>query len=122
MALLFMSTGVYVDDTLCVFNNENEALLFVNFLNSQHPNIKFTKEKETNRSYAFLDVSIDNNDSKTFTGLLTNLFSFISFSYKVGLIRTRVDRAYDINNSLLLFNNDVKNLHIYLKGINLLNI
>ena len=36
---------------------------------------------------------------KTFTGLLTNYFSFTSYSYKVGLIRTLVDRAYKINNT-----------------------
>ena len=35
----------YIDNTFCVFNNENEAPLFFNFLNSQHPNIKFTMEK-----------------------------------------------------------------------------
>ena len=54
---------------------------------------------------------------KTFTGLLTNFFSFTSFSYKVGLIRTLVDRAYKINNSLLSFNKDVKKLtHIFKKN------
>ena len=114
----------YVDDTFCVFNSENEAKLFFDFLNSQHPNIKFTMEKETNKILAFLDVCIDNNDpsclktstyhKKTFTGLLTNFFSYTSFSYKVGLIRTLVDRAYKINNSLLSFNNDIKKLtHIF---------
>ena len=115
----------YIDNTFCVFNNENEAPLFFNFLNSQHPNIKFTMEKETNRILSFLVVYIDNNDpsclktsvyrKKTFTGLLTNFFSFISFSYKVGLIRTLVDRAYRINNSLQPFNNDVKKLTPILK-------
>ena len=69
-------------------------------------------------------MCIDNNDpsclkastirKKTFTGLLINFFSFNSFSYKVELIRTLVDRAYKINNSLLSFNNDVKKLtHIF---------
>ena len=69
-------------------------------------------------------MCIDNNDppclktstyrKKTFIGLLTNFFSFTSFSYKVGLIRTLVDRAYKINNSLLSFNNDVNKLtHIF---------
>ena len=117
----------YVDDVFCVFDNENDAELFFDFINSQHPNIKFTIEKETNKVLAFLDVCIDNNDpsclktstyrKKTFTGLLTNFFSFTSFSYKVGLIRTLVDRAYKINNSLLSFNNDVKKLtHIFKKN------
>ena len=96
----------YVDDIFCVFDNENDAKLFFDFINSQHLNIKFTIEKETNKVLAFLDVCIDNNDpsrlktstyrKNTFTGLLTNFFSFTSFSYKVGLIRTLVDRAYKI--------------------------
>ena len=114
----------YVDDTFCVFNTENEAKLFFDFLNSQHPNIKFTMEKETNNILSFLDMCINNGDpsclktstyrKKTFTGLLTNFFSFTSFSYKVGLIRTLMDRAYKINNSLLSFNTDIKKLtHIF---------
>ena len=41
----------YVDDSFCVFNTENEALLFFEFLNSQHPNIKFTIENETERDF-----------------------------------------------------------------------
>ena len=85
--------GRYVDDTFCLFNNEHEALLFFEFLNSQHDSIKFTMEKENNNSLAFLDVLINNKDptnlitsvyrKKTFTGLLTNFFSFTSFSYKL---------------------------------------
>ena len=112
----------YVDDIFCVFDNENDAKLFFDFINSQHPNIKLTIEKETNKVLAFLDVCIDNDPSclktstyrkKTFTGLLTNFFSFTS-SYKVELTRTLVDRAYKINNSLFSFNNDVKKLiHIF---------
>ena len=47
---------------------------------------------------------------KTFTGLLTNFYSFTSYSYKIDLIRTLVDRAYKINNTLAKFDDDVKNL------------
>ena len=57
----------------------------------------------------FLDVLVDDNDpnssltsvyrKKTFTGLLTNHFSFTSYSYKVGLIKTLVDKAYKINDT-----------------------
>ena len=69
---------------------------------------------------SFLDVYINNNDpcnlfmsvyrKKTFTGLLTNFYSFTSHSYNIGLILTLVDRAYKINNTLAKFNDDVKNL------------
>ena len=110
----------YVDDTFCLFNNEQDALVFFDFLNSQHPNIKFTMEKESNKMLAFLDVCISNKDpcnlltsvyrKITFTGLLTNFYSFTSYSYKIGLIHTLVDRAYKINNTLAKFNDDVKKL------------
>ena len=115
----------YVDDTFCLFNIEHEALLFLQYLNSQHENIRFTMGKEFNRTLAFLDVCINNKDpsclitsvyhKKTFTGLLTNFFSFTSFSYKLGLIRTLLDRAYKINNTPLAFNEDAKKLSYTLK-------
>ena len=47
---------------------------------------------------------------KTFTGLITNFYSFTSYSYEIGLIRTLFDRAYKSNNTLAKFNDDVKNL------------
>ena len=49
----------YVDDTFCLFNNEKDALLFFDFANTQHTNIKFTMEKESNMMLAFLDVYIN---------------------------------------------------------------
>ena len=60
-----------VDDTFCLFNNEHEALLFFEFLNSQHNNIRFTMEKETNNTLAFLDVFISNKDP---TNLITSVY------------------------------------------------
>ena len=46
----------YVDDTLADFNNEQDSLNVLNFLN-RHPNIKFTIEKQINHSIAFLVYS-----------------------------------------------------------------
>ena len=44
-----------------------------------------------------------------------NYFSFTTFSYKIGLVRTLVaDRVYKIKNSWLGFHNDIKNLTIIL--------
>ena len=71
-------------------------------------------EKKVNHKSPFLDVLIDNNNpnfsltsvyrKKSFTGLLTNYFNFTSYSsYKVDLIKTLVDRAYNINNTWLGF-------------------
>ena len=53
---------------------------------------------------AFLDVLVNNNPlnlqltpvlrKKTFTGLLTNCFSFTSFSYKIGLVKGLQDQQF----------------------------
>ena len=67
-------------------------------------------DTESNRCLPFLDVQIDNNSQSVitkvyrksiFTGLLTNFYSFTFFSYKLGLVfvRTRIDRAFKINNT-----------------------
>ena len=40
----------YVDDTFCLFHSENDALLFFHYINSRHPNIRFTMEKEADHS------------------------------------------------------------------------
>jgi len=73
-----------------------------------------------NHQLPFLDVLIDNGQSefpvtsvfrkKTYTGLLTNFFSFTPSSYKLGLLRTLVDRAFKINNTWKGFNKDINQL------------
>ena len=83
-------------------------------------------EKKTHRKLPFLDVLVDNNDpnslltrvyrKKTFPGLLTNYFSFTSYSYKVGPIRTLVDKAYKINNTWFGLHEDITKLMDILKN------
>ena len=60
-------------------------------------------EKEVDNKLAFSDVLVNNNPlnlqtsvfrKKTFMGLLTNYFSFTSFSYKMGVVRTLVERGF----------------------------
>ena len=51
----------YVEDTFCLFHSENDALLFFNYINSRHPNTRFTKEKEIDHKIPFLDVLINND-------------------------------------------------------------
>ena len=75
----------YVDDILAAFNNEQDLLDFLNFLNNRHPNIKFTIEKQINHSIAFPDVflSVINNENlalqicykSTYTGLFLKSFT-----------------------------------------------
>ena len=115
----------YVDDTFCLFETEHDATLFFDYINDRHPNIRFTMEKEIDKKIPFLDVLIDNSQpqppitrvcrKKTFTGLLTNYFTFTPFSYILGLIRTLVDRTYKINNTWVGFHEDIKKLVLILR-------
>ena len=57
----------YVDDILAVFENEQDSLSFLNFLNIRHPNIKFIIEKQNNHSIAFLDVFISGINNQNLT-------------------------------------------------------
>ena len=81
--------------------------------------------KQVNHKLPFFDVLIYNNDpnasltrvyrKETFTGLLINYFSSTSYSYKMGLIKTLVDRAYKVNNTWLGFHEDINKLTDILK-------
>ena len=71
-----------MDDTFCLFNNASEASILLDYLNKQHPNIKFTSEPEQNRILPFLDVNIEKKGGggfymsifhkSSYTGLLSN--------------------------------------------------
>ena len=109
----------YVDGILAAFDNEQDSLNFLIFLNNRHPNIKFTIEKQINHSIAFLDVFISgiNNQNltlqtyhkSTYTGLLLNFKSFTPFSYKISLIKCLIDRSFKIYNNWNFFHNDIEN-------------
>ena len=43
----------YVNDILTAFDNEQGSLIFLNFLNDRHPNIKFSIEKKTKPLHRF---------------------------------------------------------------------
>ena len=116
----------YVDDIFCVFKNETQANIFLEFLNTRHNNIKFTIEKEIYKKLPFLDILVDKSNDKihtsiyrkkTYTGLLLNFNSFTPWSYKKGLLKTLIDRTFRINNTWLGFHNDISKLkNILLKN------
>ena len=55
----------YVDDIFAVFDSHDEANKFLEYINSKHPNIKFTMEVEVSNCLAFLDVLVTNSDKKS---------------------------------------------------------
>ena len=106
----------YVDDTFCLFRNRDHLHSFLEFINRQHPNIKFTYKLESDYALPFLDVLVahDNNTfstslyrKKTFTGLYTDFSSLGPTKYKINLIRVLVYRAFHICSSYLNFHEEV---------------
>ena len=98
----------YVDDIICLFNCKVNAIKFFEYLNSRHPNIKFTFEKQNGSKLEFLNMLISNgNDNfctsvfrrKTLIGLYTNFTSFTPLAYKIGLIKTLFHRPFEISSS-----------------------
>ena len=99
----------YLDDILAVFDKEQGLIIFLDFLNKRHPNIKFMIEKQINHSIAFVDVFISGINNKnltlhtyhksTCTSLLLNFKGFSLFSYKISLIKSLIDRSFKICNN-----------------------
>ena len=112
----------YVDDTFLLFNNSSHINLFLEFLNSRHPNISFTCDVETETILPFLDIKIKRGiDSfttsiyrkPTFTGLLSKFYDFAPLEYKENLISTLVCRAYRISSDYFSFDSEIQ----FLKSI-----
>ena len=109
----------YVDDIFAVFDNIEEAKRFFDYLNTQHVSIKFTMETEISNCLSFLDISVCNRERRstsvyrkpTFTGLLTNFFSFTGYSYKVGLIRNLLYRAFHISSDWTIFHAEIEKIY-----------
>ena len=57
----------YVDDILAAFDNEQDSLNFLNFLDNKHLNINFTIAKQVNHSIVFLDVFISGMNNQNLT-------------------------------------------------------
>ena len=73
----------YINDVYAVFQSKSSCSKFLNVLNSQRKNIKFTMEKATS-TLNFLDVEIKMNDIEYDTCMwrkLTNTGFTIKFSF-----------------------------------------
>ena len=99
-----------VDDIFLVFNDRDDSELFLEFINCQHSNIKFTLETEKNDCLSVLIMSSDDGvisttlfRKKTFSGLLMQYDSFVPMSYKKSLINGLIHRAWKICSSEELF-------------------
>ena len=95
----------YVDDIFLLFENAECLDKFKKYMNSQHLNINFTSEDESENSLPFLDVFVTRHESSfitsvyrkpTFSGVYTHYDSFIPSIYKSSLISTLLFRSYTL--------------------------
>ena len=85
-------------------------------MSSKHPNIKISIEKEKDSCLTFLDVNIfcENEKfatniyrKKTFSGVSTNLKSFIPETYKIGLIKPSLFRCFNLCSDFIKFHHEI---------------
>ena len=112
----------YVDDTFVLFENQEQCDEFLTYLNSKHPNIRFTREIEVDNTISFLDILIKRENSvfvtslfrkTTFTGLGTNFFSNCQSLFKINAVKTLIYRAYHISSSYKHFHDEIQFLIQY---------
>ena len=113
----------YVDDIFVLCRDRNHHNRFMEYMNSQHENISFTDELETNNNLPFLDVSVTRTDNGfttnlyrkgTFSGVFTNFFSFLAIQFKACLISTLLFRCYQLSSSSQAFHEEVERIRAIL--------
>ena len=108
----------YVDDIFAVFDKHSSSETFLDHLNKQHKNMRFTLEKSTN-SLPFLDTEIEIIDDKfeswvyrkaTNTNVMLNANAVCPLSWKKGLLFGALHRAKMICSNQDLFMSEIKKL------------
>ena len=108
----------YVDDIFCSFNNEASFDKFLDLLNKQHKNIKFTVEHGS-ETLPFLDVEVTITESgietkiyrkQTHTNLQLNFNAICPINWKSGLIICLSKGAKITFSTRALFQKEVKEL------------
>ena len=115
----------FADDTFLLFRDKSHIAPFVDYLNKQHPAMRFTSETEQNNTLSFLGINVnrENNNfttsvfrKNTFTGLATNFSSFIPHIFKINLIRTLVYRAYSIYSDAIYLKTECEFLKTFMSS------
>ena len=102
----------YADNICVLFKSKEHLKRFVNYMNSKRRNIKFIYETEDSNNFSFLDVKITRQNKRfvtsifrkaTFSGVFTINDSFISDTYKIGLVHTFLLWFFKICSSMEIF-------------------
>ena len=114
--LQYSLSNVKNDNIFVTFNSHEQLKKYLEYMNTKHPNIKFTFEHEHNNSFLFLDVEICCENNKlttsvyrkpTFSEVFTNFKSFIHTVYKFGLVYILLQCCFNITSSYEKFHNEI---------------
>ena len=96
-------------------------------MNTCHPKMKFTFEKEQNNCFSFLDVKVirEDNDFTNlvypkpfFSGICTHFDSYMPLSYKSSLVSTIIFRSFTICSDMPKFHQEIcKIKDIFIKNV-----
>ena len=93
----------YVDNIFLMFGSRDHVKKFLKYMNSRHPNIKFTCEEEFNNKISFLDISVTRIKNE----LTSSLYSKKTFS-GVYLNFNLLFRAYNICADYITVHNEIE--------------
>ena len=114
----------YVDDIFILFKDTDHIERFKAFMNTRHPNMKFTSELEENDVLPFLDIKVIRSGlsfityvyrKPTFSGMYTNYNSFLTEIYKTGLVCTLLFRLYTICSDWNLIHSEIEHMRTVMK-------
>ena len=124
----------FVDDGLLVIENSQNKTILENWLQTLHPNIKFTFEEEINNQIHFLDINIKRFTNHVETRIYRKpchplLFqkwtSNLAYKYKISIIRNLFNRTLRLSSTLQIQKEECKILRNCLLNsgypINLIN-
>ena len=109
----------YVDDTLTIIPDLNEANVFLDKLNSCHENLNFTMEIAEHDTISFVGMNITKCGNRletsvhrktTNSGLLLHYHSHVDKRYKRCLLSTMINRAYRMSSTPAAFSEECDKL------------
>ena len=109
----------YVDNTLTIMPDLNEANIFLDKLNSCHRNLNFIMEKAEQNTLPFVGMNITKSGNRlatsvyrksTNTGLLLHYHSHVDKRYKDCLLTCMIHRAYQLSSTPTAFSDGCNKL------------
>ena len=107
----------YLDDIVVLFDRPDHVKAFIDYMNSKNKNLNFSFETEKDEQMPFLDVNVFRENGKfvtnvirkeTFSGVYTNVYSFIPLEQKFGMVYTLLHRYFCLISDMSKFHIEIE--------------